>query len=110
MVDKVFIRGIFCLQENLNLPKNLSFCKNSAPMQIVLEINHEQDLKILLPLLERLKIAYKQIPALKNDIANNSTPIGSSLSDKYAGKLSVNVGEAIQQHIAQSRDEWERNI
>ncbi len=79
-------------------------------MQIVLDINHEQDLKILLPLLERLKIAYKQIPAQKNDGAGNSAPAGSDLSDKYAGKLSAKVGEALQQHIAQSRDEWERNI
>lgn len=31
-------------------------------MQIVIEIKQPQDLQLLLPLLERLKIAYKQVP------------------------------------------------
>lgn len=62
-----------------------------------------------MPLLERLKIAYKQLPAKANDKPETKSADGK-LSDKYAGKLSAEVGEALQQHIAESRDEWERNI
>lgn len=33
-------------------------------MRLVLEIKHEQDLKILLPLLERLKIKVSELPSM----------------------------------------------
>ncbi len=77
-------------------------------MQLVIDIKKEQDLKLLLPLLERLKITYKQLPAK----SNGKTQVASApkLSEKYAGKLSVEVGEALQKHIAESRNEWERSI
>lgn len=78
-------------------------------MQIVIEVKYERDLQVLLPLLERLKIAYKKIPSKKEGV---SEPISveAKLSDKYAGKLSAQVGEALQKHITKSRSEWERNI
>jgi len=77
-------------------------------MQLVIDIKKEQDLKVLLPLLERLKISYKQLPAK----SNGKTPATSAplLSEKYAGKLTAEVGEALQKHIAESRNEWERSI
>ena len=78
-------------------------------MQLVINIKHEKDLQVLLPLLERLKIAYKQLPSKTNGTADK-TLITTHLSDKYAGKLSDKVGEALQQHIVESREEWERNI
>lgn len=34
----------------------------------------------------------------------------SNLSKKYGGRLSKLTGQNLQQHIIQSRDEWERNI
>lgn len=77
-------------------------------MQLVIDIKHEQDLQVLLPLLERLKIAYTQLP-IKTNGASGKTPAGTQLSEKYAGKLSVKAGEALQQHIVESRKEWERN-
>ncbi len=77
-------------------------------MQLVIDIKHEQDLQVLLPLLERLKIAYTQLP-IKTNGASDKTPAGTQLSDKYAGKLSDKAGEALQQHIVESRKEWERN-
>ena len=33
-----------------------------------------------------------------------------NLSEKYAGKLPVNIAEDIQKHIEQSRTEWDSNI
>ena len=89
------------------LLKKLYFCKNMS-MQLVLEIK-QQDLQVLLPLLERLKIAYKQIPAKANE-KPAAMPEAAKLSDKFAGKLSVEVGEKLQRHISESRSEWERNI
>lgn len=78
-------------------------------MQIVIDIKNDQDLEVLLPLLERLKIAYKKLP-LKVNGASDQPQVAAQLSDKYAGKLSASVGEALQQHVAESRSEWERNI
>ncbi len=78
-------------------------------MQIVIEIKQPQDLQLLLPLLERLKIAYKQVPEKAASGSDNLSSAGK-LSDKYAGKLSVEVGEALQKHISESRSEWERSI
>lgn len=78
-------------------------------MQLVIDIKNEKDLQVLLPLLERLKLVYKQLPSKING-DSNKTPEATQLSDKYAGKLSEKVGAALQQHIAESRKEWERNI
>lgn len=79
-----------------------------STMQLVIEIKKEQDLQVLLPLLERLKIAYKQLPA--KSTGKDQVASAAKLSDKYAGKLSAEVGEALQKHIAESRNEWEHSI
>jgi len=34
----------------------------------------------------------------------------SKLSEKYAGKLPVNIAEDLQKHILKSREEWDSNI
>lgn len=78
-------------------------------MQLLIEIKQQQDLQVLLPLLERLKIAYKQVPAKANG-NRDIIPVVGKLSEKYAGKISADFGKALQKHIAESRDEWERNI
>ncbi|MFN0215884.1 MAG: hypothetical protein ACKVT2_16620 [Saprospiraceae bacterium] len=80
-------------------------------MQIIIDIKKEQDLQVLLPLLERLKIAYKSLPGTKE--ANEKKTVAAKptkLSDKYAGKLSKEIGQELQKHVAQSRNEWERKI
>lgn len=33
-----------------------------------------------------------------------------NLSDKYAGKLSVDVAEKLQKHVEQSREEWDNSL
>jgi hypothetical protein len=101
------------IREHLQSPDNhrclkkLYFCQKNTSMQLVIDIKHEKDLQVLLPLLERLKIAYKQLPSKAN--GSSAPPSISQLSDKYAGKLSDKVGEALQEHITESRREWERN-
>lgn len=75
-------------------------------MQLVIDIKKEQDLKLLLPLLERLKITYKQLPAKSN--GKTQAVSAPKLSEKHAGKLPAEVGEALQKHITESRNEWER--
>lgn len=79
-------------------------------MQIIIDVKKAQDLQVLLPLLERLKIAYKSLPSKATTQKNPTAIEPSKRSDKYAGKLSKEVGQALQKHIAQSRSEWERNI
>ncbi len=59
--------------------------------------------QLLLPLLERLKIAYKSLPGNKS--AKEKTAKPAKLSDKYAGKLSKEVGQELQKHVAKSRNE-----
>lgn len=78
-------------------------------MQLIIEINQPQDLQILLPLLERLKIVYKQVPSKKNG-KSDKAPMPFKLSEKYSGKLSEETNKALQQHIEESRNEWERSI
>lgn len=34
----------------------------------------------------------------------------TKLSDRFAGKLSSETGKQLQDYVAQSRNEWERNI
>lgn len=67
---------------------------------LVIQLTHEKALKLLLDL-EDLRL----IRVLKKNIAG-----GEKLSDKYAGKLPVEIGAELEQHIEQSRSEWERNI
>lgn len=80
-------------------------------MQLILDIEKEQDLQVLLPLLERLKIAYKSLPGTKPATEKRSTEAKQvKLSEKYAGKLSLEIGQDLQKHVAQSRNEWEPDI
>ncbi|MBX2926454.1 MAG: hypothetical protein KF852_01345 [Saprospiraceae bacterium] len=67
---------------------------------LVIQLTHHKALKLLLNL-EELHL----IRVLKRNVAG-----GEKLSEKYAGKLPVDIGDQLQQHIAQSRNEWESNI
>jgi hypothetical protein len=42
---------------------------------------------------------------LKKNVSGNI-----KLSDKYAGKLPLNIAEDLQKHIEQSRNEWNSSI
>lgn len=42
---------------------------------------------------------------LKKNISDKT-----KLSDKYAGKLPINIAKDLQKHIEQSRNEWDNNI
>ena len=66
---------------------------------ILIQLTHRKALKLLLDL-EELQL----IRVLKKNVHTEQ-----KLSDKYAGKLSQEIGEQLQQHITQSRKEWERN-
>ncbi|OQX82019.1 MAG: hypothetical protein B6D64_01305 [Bacteroidetes bacterium 4484_276] len=55
----------------------------------------------LLKELEELNL----LRVLKRSISSKT-----KLSDKYAGKLPVNIGDDLQKHIEQSRKEWDNNI
>ena len=67
---------------------------------LVIQLTHEKALKLLLDL-EELQL----IRVLKKEEQTNK-----KLSDKYGAKLPADIGEQLQQHITQSRKEWERNI
>ncbi len=41
-------------------------------------------------------------------ILENNHLIKGNLSEKYAGKLSADIAEDIQNHIIQSREQWDR--
>jgi len=43
-------------------------------------------------------------------VLKKNVSVKTKLSDKYAGKLSVNIAEDIQKQIEQSRNEWDSNI
>jgi len=67
---------------------------------ILIQLNDKKALQLLLNLEEMnlIKVLRKSI-----------TP-QQKLSDKYAGKLSKETGEQLQQYINKSRDEWNRDI
>ncbi|NUQ25379.1 MAG: helix-turn-helix transcriptional regulator [Saprospiraceae bacterium] len=65
---------------------------------VVIQLNHPKAMQ-LLSALEELDL----IHILKKNMRSSQ-----KLSDKYAGKLSVEAGEQILQYINQSREEWER--
>lgn len=67
---------------------------------LVIQLTHQKALKLLLDL-EELRL----IRVLKKNVQSEQ-----KLSDKYAGKLPTDIGEQLQQHLTQSRNEWERNI
>lgn len=66
---------------------------------LVIQLTHQKALKLLLDL-EELSL----IRVLKKNVRSEQ-----KLSEKYAGKLSSEVGEKLQKHITQSRNEWNRN-
>jgi|AntRauTorcE11897_2_1112592.scaffolds.fasta_scaffold45940_2 hypothetical protein len=68
---------------------------------VLVEIKNEKALALLRNL-ESMKL----LRLLDEDTA---TP-AQNLSDKYAGKLSKEVAEELQNHIEKSRSEWERDI
>ncbi|MEM0992933.1 MAG: hypothetical protein AAGI49_07835 [Bacteroidota bacterium] len=67
---------------------------------LVIQLTHQKALRMLLDL-EELHI----IKVLKRNVQPKE-----QLSDRYAAKLPHDIGEQLQQHITQSRNEWERNI
>jgi hypothetical protein len=67
---------------------------------ILIQITNSKALKLILDLEEL---------SLIRVLERNVQP-AKKLSEKYAGKLSPVVGEQLQQHIEQSRNEWERDI
>ena len=67
---------------------------------IIIQLTHQKALRLLLDL-EDLNL----IRVLKKNVK-----IEENLSSKYAGKLSVEEGEELQNNINKSREEWERNI
>jgi hypothetical protein len=67
---------------------------------LVIQLTHQKALKLLMDL-EELKLI--------RVLGKHEQPV-EKLSQKYAGKLSSDIGEQLQQHVTQSRNEWERNI
>ncbi len=41
-------------------------------------------------------------------VTENEAPKPEKLSDQFRGKLSAKTAKALQKHVAQSRNEWER--
>jgi hypothetical protein len=53
----------------------------------------------------------KELEALKLlRLIKQKEVIDQTLSEKYAGKLSFDIAEKIQDHIQKSRNEWNNNI
>ena len=67
---------------------------------LIIQITNDKALQLLRNL-EELHL----IRVLKKNV----NPV-QKLSEKYAGKLSVDTAEQLQQYIAESREEWENNI
>jgi hypothetical protein len=43
-------------------------------------------------------------------ILKKNNPIENKLSDKYAGKLPLDIANDLQKHIEKSRNEWDNDI
>ncbi len=67
---------------------------------LLIQLRHQKALQLLQDL-EELQL----IRVLKTNINPEQ-----KLSDKYAGKLPSEVAEQMQQYIAESRAEWEKDI
>ncbi len=67
---------------------------------ITIQVRNPKVLK-LLQYLEELQLI---------KVVSEESKASDSLSKKYAGSLSTEIGEELQRYIKQSRDEWERNI
>lgn len=73
--------------------------KTNAMEKVEVQLIHPKALQLLLDL-EELYL----IKVLKKSVQSEQ-----KLSDKYAGKLPVEIGEELQQYVMQSRNEWEPN-
>jgi hypothetical protein len=67
---------------------------------VLIQLTTPKTMKLLLEL-EELNL----LRVLKKNISTDT-----KLSDKYDGKLRINVAEKLQKNIEQSRNEWESNI
>jgi hypothetical protein len=67
---------------------------------VLIQLTTPKTMKLLLEL-EELNL----LRVLKKNISSEI-----KMSDKYAGKLPVNIAEDLQRHIEQSRDEWKNGI
>jgi hypothetical protein len=67
---------------------------------LIIQITHHKALQ-LLQNLEELHL----IRVIKKNVNPEQ-----KLSEKYAGKLSSDTAEQLQQYIVESREEWEHNI
>ncbi len=67
---------------------------------VVIQVNSPKVMKILKNL-EELHL----IRVLKKESSHKT-----NLSEKYAGKLPLDIAEDLQKHIEQSRNEWDGNI
>ena len=63
---------------------------------VVVQIRNQKAMQLLLDL-EDLQL----IKVIKQSVA-----AGEKLSDKYAGKLPLEIGEQLQNFVTQSREEW----
>jgi len=69
---------------------------------ITVQLTHKKAIK-LLEELEELHI----IKLLKNNVPSNQNK--KNIAYKFAGKLSMQVAEDMQQYITKSRKEWSKN-
>lgn len=67
---------------------------------LIIQVTNHKALQ-LLQNLEELRL----IRVLKKNVNSDQ-----KLSEKYAGKLSSDTADQLQQYIAESREEWESNI
>lgn len=67
---------------------------------VIIQLTTPKTMRLLLEL-EDLHL----LRVLKKNISEKT-----KLSDKYAGKLPINIADDLQNHIQQSRNEWESNI
>lgn len=67
---------------------------------LIIQVTNHRALR-LLQNLEELRL----IRVLKRNVHTTE-----KLSEKYAGKLSADTADQLQQYIAESREEWETNI
>jgi|GEM_PF-1114626 len=70
-------------------------------MQVTLELNTPQDLGVLLPLLNRLKISF---------VSNTNEPEDKPPLSKFWGNIPDLDTEKFEEYLTESRNEWERPI
>ena len=60
------------------------------------------------------KKAYKLLDKLERQqlirVLKKKNPPEEKLSEKYGGKLSPNTADRLQEHVTQSREEWQSRI